>query len=68
VSEESVVKLAREQFKPFFFRLIQDIFPGEDVWDEDQVPIRTYVIWLLMGLAGVAALLYAFALGILSRP
>ena len=62
------MKLARKQFEPFIFQLIEHVFPEEDVRDENHPPTSTGVVNLLMALAGAAALLYAYTVGPLSPP
>jgi hypothetical protein len=68
VNGEGAVRPAGKQFEPFVFQLIQHLFPGEAVRDEDHPPTSTLVVCLLMALAGAAALLYGYAFGILSPP
>jgi hypothetical protein len=66
VSGGGAVRAAGKQFEPFIFQLIQHLFPGEDVREEDHLPTSTLLVCLLMALAGAAALLYGYAFGILS--
>ena len=68
VNGEGAMHLAQRQSEPYIFQLIQHLFPGEDVRDEDHPPTSALVVCLLMALAGAAALLYGYALGVISRP
>jgi len=65
---EGAMPLAQRQNEPFIFRLIREILPAEDVPEEEHPPTHGLVVYLLMALAGIAALLYGWTFGPLSGP
>ena len=56
----------RKDAEPFVFQLIRAFFPGNEEHGANHLPTSPIVVWVLIVLAGAAALVYAYASGLFS--